>query len=74
MMCEFCEQGEHVKAMTGTTTGTYKFDVSLVWEGGKWRLVTIARTNIAALFTEVEASFSIEYCPMCGRRLAESGQ
>lgn len=66
-MCEFCEQGEHVKA----TTGTYKSDVSLAWEDGKWRLVTIARTDIAALFTEVRISVSIEYCPMCGRKLAE---
>ena len=69
-MCEFCEQGEHVKA----TTGTYKSDVSLACEDGKWQIVTIARTDIAAFFTEVRVSVLIEYCPMCGRRLEERGR
>lgn len=74
-MCGFCEQGEHVKATAGTTAGTYKSDVSLVWQDGGWKIAAIVRADAGAFFVEeIRTSISVDYCPMCGRRLAERGQ
>lgn len=68
-MCEFCEGGEHIKA----TTDYYKSDTSLSWSDGAWRIVTTARTEIGWAFTEITSSIVVEFCPMCGRKLAERG-
>ena len=66
MMCEFCEKGEHIKA----STEHYKADTSLSWSDGAWRIVTNVRTEVGWAFTDVISSIVVEFCPMCGRKLA----
>ena len=69
-MCEFCEKGDHIKV----STEHYKADTSLSWSDGAWRIVTNARTEAGWAFTDVTSSIVVEFCPMCGRKLAERGR
>lgn len=72
-MCEFCED---MMPMTPVSADVPEMDVELYLESfynldtgeRPVRLVAINNT------TEKEAEFKVNFCPMCGRRLAGRGQ
>ena len=72
-MCEYCED---MMPMTPTSADVPGMDVEMYLErfydldSGERPVRLVAVNNV----TEEEAEFRVNYCPMCGRRLAERGQ
>ena len=72
-MCDFCEA---MMPMTPSSADVPDMDIEMYLERfysldtGERPVRLVAVNNI----TEKEAEFRVNYCPMCGRRLAERGQ
>ena len=72
-MCEFCED---MMPVTPVSADIPEMDVELYLESfynldtGERPVRLVAISNA----TDKEAEFEVNYCPMCGRKLAERGQ
>ena len=72
-MCKFCED---MMPMTPSSADVPDMDIEMYLERfysldtGERPVRLVAVNNI----TEKEAEFRVNYCPMCGRRLAERRQ
>lgn len=72
-MCEFCED---MMPMTPVSADVPEMDVELYLESfynldtGERPVRLVAISNA----TDKEAEFKVNYCPICGRKLAERGR
>lgn len=72
-MCEYCED---MMPMTPTSADVPGMDIEMYLErfydldSGKRSVRLVVVNNI----TGEEAEFKVDFCPMCGHRLAERGQ
>lgn len=74
--CEWCEHCEDMMPMTPVSADVPGMDVEMYLE----RFYDLdtgerpVRLVVVNNRTEEEAEFKVNFCPMCGRRLAERGR
>ena len=69
-MCDFCEQGKHLK----TVNKEYEANASLAWENGRWGIVVKTKYEVGAIWMKMDTTISVGFCPMCGRELSKRGE